>query len=88
MTPAAWVWILFGVVLLIVLGRIFRTPLKHMIRILYNSILGGIMLVILNIPMGAFGLSVGLNGVSLLISGILGVPGVMMLYAIRAILRT
>lgn len=83
-----WLWALIGLVIVIILGRIFRKPLQHMIRLLYHSILGGVLLLILNFPLSAFGLGVGLNGVTLLISGILGVPGVLMLYAIRAILNT
>lgn len=59
---------------LFLLGRIFIWPLKTLLKIIGNSILGGILIFIINLIGGAFNFHIGLNIGTSLIVGILGVP--------------
>jgi inhibitor of the pro-sigma K processing machinery len=67
--------ILYGIVAIIVLFiilKIFKWPLK----ILLNGIFGVALLYIVNLVGANFGFSIGINVVTALIAGILGIPGV------------
>lgn len=68
-----------GLVLLYLLGWVLLVPIKIVWRLLYNGIIGGIVLVILNFIGGYFGLHIPLNPISALVVGFLGVPGVVLL---------
>ena len=48
-------------VILFIIGRVFYLPLKHIFKLLLNSVLGGVLIYIVNIVGGAFGFHVGLN---------------------------
>ena len=57
-----------------VFGRIFILPLKKILKLIFNSILGGILIFVINLIGGTFGFHIGLNvGTSILV-GILGIP--------------
>lgn len=42
-------------------GKIFIVPLKKILKLLLNSILGGITIYVINLIGGAFGFHIGLN---------------------------
>ncbi len=44
-----------------ILGRIFIFPLKKILKLIFNSILGGISIYLINLVGGAFGFHIGLN---------------------------
>lgn len=59
---------------LLIVGRVFSVPLKAILKLIINSILGGLLIFIINLIGGAFEFHVGLNvGTSILV-GILGLP--------------
>lgn len=67
--------ILYGIIaiiLLFIILKIFKWPLK----ILLNGIFGVIILYLVNLVGANFGFSIGINIVTALIAGILGIPGV------------
>ncbi|PRR80751.1 pro-sigmaK processing inhibitor BofA family protein [Clostridium vincentii] len=67
--------VIYGIVAVIVLFiilKIFKWPLK----ILLNGIFGVVLLYIVNLVGANFGFSIGINVVTALIAGILGIPGV------------
>lgn len=47
--------------ILFVIGRIFIVPIKWILKLLFNSILGGILIWIINLIGGAWGFHIGLN---------------------------
>ncbi len=47
--------------LIFIFGRIFILPLKKILKLLFNSILGGISIFIINLIGGNFGFHIGLN---------------------------
>jgi len=66
-----------------VVGKIFSIPLKAIFKLIANSILGGILIFIINLIGGAFSFHIGLNvGTSILV-GILGIPGVILLIILK-----
>lgn len=73
-------------IMLFIIGRIFYLPLKHIIKLLFNSILGGILIYVVNIIGGSFGFHVGLNIGTAIFTGILGVPGVVVLVLVKLLL--
>ena len=76
----------FGLLLLYIVGWLLVMPVKFLLRLLYNGIIGGIMLWILNLVGGFFNVQVALNPVTALIAGFLGIPGVLLILILQHIL--
>ncbi len=76
----------FGLLLLYIVGWLLVMPLKFILRLLYNGIIGGLMLWVLNLVGGFFGLQVAINPVTALIAGFLGIPGVLLIVVLNYIL--
>ncbi|MCR6516033.1 MAG: pro-sigmaK processing inhibitor BofA family protein [Clostridium sp.] len=66
---------LVGVVILYVLLKLLKWPIK----LLINGIAGVIALYIVNLLGASFGISIGINIFTALIAGILGLPGIIAL---------
>lgn len=75
-----------GVILLFLLGKIFVLPIKSILKLIGNSILGAVLIYIINLIGGAFNFHIGLNFVTVLIVAILGVPGAVLLTLIRILI--
>lgn len=69
----------------IVLGRVFLKPIKFILRLVLNTLLGGLVLIILNTFGGRIGIQIGVNPLTALIAGLLGLPGVLLLIAAKLI---
>ncbi|MBQ7037199.1 MAG: pro-sigmaK processing inhibitor BofA family protein [Clostridia bacterium] len=63
--------------------RFFRKPLWLIFRILLSSLFGGILLMLLNTFGTSVGVCLAVNPVTALLSGILGVPGVLAMLFIK-----
>lgn len=75
------VFLTFGgsLILLFLLGRVLLVPLKIILKLILNSLLGAVMLMVLNFVGANFGVLVPLNVINAVTTGVLGVPGVIML---------
>lgn len=62
------------VIFLFLIGKFFIIPLKSIGKIIGNSILGGILIFIVNSIGSLFDFHIGLNIGTAIITGILGVP--------------
>ncbi|MDR1132370.1 MAG: pro-sigmaK processing inhibitor BofA family protein [Oscillospiraceae bacterium] len=71
------------ILLVALLFKIIKTPLRWALKLLLNAISGFIALVILNFFGAIFGLSLSINLVSCLVAGVLGLPGVVLLLLIK-----
>ncbi len=71
------------IILLFIFGRIFVLPLKSVLKLVFNSILGGLVIWIINIIGGAFNFHIGLNIVTSILIGILGIPGAILLIILK-----
>ena len=61
------------------IAKIFSAPLKIIVKLLVNALVGGITLVIINWIGGFFDFKIALNFFSALITGALGIPGIIIL---------
>ena len=64
---------------LFVIVCMFIVPLKYALKLLINSILGGVAIVVINLAGAAVGIHISLNCLTAAAAVILGVPGVLML---------
>lgn len=62
-----------------VFGKIFFLPLKVAWKLAVNSILGGILLIIINFIGSGFGVFIPVNILNACVVGVLGLPGTVML---------
>ena len=68
------------------LGRLFKSPLKLVLRVGINTALGFAAVWVLNLTSGVTGLSLGLNWFNAVVIGILGVPGFFLLLLLKWVL--
>lgn len=69
----------FGILLIYLVGRIFVMPIKFVFTLIYNGLVGGVMLWVLNLLGTHIGFTIGINPLTALIAGFLGLPGVFLL---------
>ncbi|HMM23096.1 MAG TPA: pro-sigmaK processing inhibitor BofA family protein [Selenomonadales bacterium] len=69
----------FGILLIYLIGRLFLMPLKLIFRLVYNAIVGALVLWALNYVGGHFGFTIAINPITALVVGFLGLPGVIIL---------
>ncbi len=69
----------FGIVLIYFIGRMFLMPIKIIFRLIYNGLVGGAMLWILNYGGAYIGFNIAVNPITALVAGFLGLPGVVLL---------
>lgn len=69
----------FGIILIYLIGRMFFWPLKLVFKLIYNGLVGGVMLWAVNFVGAYIGFTIGINPITALIAGFLGLPGVVLL---------
>jgi len=74
-----WIWIaLAGLGLVAIL--FFNRQMKSLFKIARSGVLGGLGILAANALLAPMGVSVGLNLLTLLIVGVLGIPGFFLLF--------
>jgi len=71
------------IIFLFTLGKIFILPLKSILKLLLNSILGGVLIWIINFIGANWGFHIGLNIFTCIFIGILGILGCILLVIIK-----
>ncbi len=82
---SAVVGYILGLLILFVVTKIFFKPIKFIVKILANSVLGGVLLYILNLMHPILGIYIGINPVTALVTGLLGIPGICLLLILQII---
>lgn len=77
---------IFGIIMLFLVAKLLLIPIKIVWKLALNAIVGGITLLLINFIGGFFGLYIPINIITALITGILGVPGVVMILILQYIL--
>ncbi|WP_333888086.1 pro-sigmaK processing inhibitor BofA family protein [Clostridium sp.] len=72
-------YFLIAIVGLYVIVRVFSWPIKLLFKLIINAVLGVVLLVIVNLIGSYFQFSIGINAITALIAGFLGIPGVIFL---------
>ena len=67
------------VILIFLVGKIFLWPLKMILKLAANSLIGGLTIFVINAIGAGFGIFIPLNMLSALIVGALGIPGAALL---------
>ena len=71
---------------LFIFGRLFIVPIKTILKLIVNSILGGITIFIINLVGSLWGFHIGLNLITSIFVGILGIPGAIVIIIIKLLL--
>ena len=77
---------LAGICFVFIFGRIFIVPIKKVLKLVINSVLGGISIFLINLVGANFGFHIGLNILTSILVGILGLPGVVCLVIVKLFL--
>lgn len=83
MTFSIAVGYILGIMIVFVLARISLKPIKFIIKILMNSIAGGVVLLLIN-TLGKFvGIHIGINAITAVAVGLLGLPAVILMLLLQ-----
>ena len=63
--------------------RIFTLPIRFFLKLLWSAFTGLLLLLVCNALGSMVGLSLAVNGVTALIAGVLGVPGLILLLLLQ-----
>lgn len=74
------------IIFLFIFGRIFILPLKSIFKLIGNSILGGILIFLINLVGNLFAFHIGLNIATAVLVGLLGIPGAILLVILKIFL--
>ena len=85
---ALWTILAFaaGILILYVLCKLLSAPLRLLGKLVINALVGALVLLLFNWIGGLFGLSIAINPLNALITGVLGAPGVILLLVLQWIL--
>ncbi len=65
-----------AIIVLFLFGRILLLPMKLLFKLIVNSLVGGVFLVLINIAGAGVGIVMPVNIITAVIAGVLGLPGV------------
>lgn len=68
-----------GLLALFLIGKLLVKPFKWILKLICNALLGGLLLIFVNMVGNFFDFTIVINPVTSLIAGFLGVPGVVLL---------
>ena len=71
------------IIFLIIIGKIFIMPLMKIMKLVINSAIGVGLIYIINLVGANFNFHIGLNWFTIICSGILGIPGVILIILLR-----
>ncbi len=69
-----------------IFGRIFIVPIKKILKLILNSVLGGLTIFIINLIGAGFNFHIGLNVFTSILVGLLGLPGAVCLIIIKLLI--
>ena len=78
--------IILGLFLLLLTYKLFARPLRLLFKLLINSVIGLILLLLLNFIGGFFNIAIGINLFTVLLSGLLGLPGIALMLILQLVL--
>lgn len=76
---------IIGLLLLLLVGRAMVVPLKWILKLLLNAMVGGIILWVINYFGGYLNVHIPINPITALVVGFLGIPGVVLLFVIQQV---
>lgn len=76
---------IIGIILLFILGRLLVVPLKIVVKLVVNALLGAVAILLVNWIGGFFGFHIAFNIYTAFIVGTLGIPGLVLLVILKLI---
>lgn len=76
----------FGLLLLYLIAQTMLTPLKYLGWLVWKGLIGGLAIFAINFVGTYLGFHIGLNPISALTAGVLGIPGIVLLFALRTVI--
>ncbi len=76
----AYAFVIFAIYLF---GYLFLVPIKMICKIIFNSLVGAIFIILANLIGSAFDFHIPINLLTAIIVGILGVPGALLLIILQ-----
>jgi inhibitor of the pro-sigma K processing machinery len=80
------VYFLVAVLAILIVVKFFAWPLKVLIRLLLNAVLGVVLLLVTNYFGAYFNIAIGINAVTVIVAGFFGVPGVIFLIIFKTMM--
>lgn len=71
---------------LFIFGKVFAVPLTKIIKLIANSIFGAILIWLINLVGANFQFHIGINMITAIFVGILGLPGAILLIVLKLLL--
>lgn len=71
---------------LFIFGKVFIIPITKILKLVINSILGGITIFLINLIGTTFGFHIGLNIFTSILVGLLGLPGAICLVIVKILI--
>lgn len=65
-----------GLMIIYFFGRMLLVPLRKILKLILNSLVGGAVLILINLVGGSAGIVLPVNFLTAVIAGLLGLPGV------------
>jgi inhibitor of the pro-sigma K processing machinery len=69
-----------------ILGMLLVLPIKLIVRLVINGVIGAVALIVFNLFGSYIGVTIGVNPVTALIAGFLGIPGVLLMIFVKIFL--
>lgn len=86
-SPEVVIYFILGLVLLYGLGWLLLVPFKKIMRLVANSLAGALVFFLINLIGSGYGYAILLNPFSALVTGFLGIPGVLLSAVLQWILQ-
>lgn len=83
--PMLILYFLLGLAVLYLSGRLLLAPFRVILKLGFNALLGACAIVLLNLVGGLFQFHIPLNPLNAVLTGIFGLPGVVLIFVIRLI---
>lgn len=74
------------ILFLFIFGKVFVVPIKIIWKLIINSVLGGLFIFIINLIGSYFNFHIGLNLITSIFIGILGIPGAIVIVIIKLLI--
>ncbi|GLC30539.1 pro-sigmaK processing inhibitor BofA family protein [Clostridium omnivorum] len=79
-------YFLVAIVLLFIIVKLFSWPIKILVKLIINGVLGAVLLFLVNLVGSYFNFAIGINWATALIAGFFGIPGVIFLIIFKLFL--
>lgn len=79
-------YFLIAIVLLFIIVKLFSWPIKILVKLIINGVLGAVLLFLVNLVGANFNFAIGINWATALIAGFFGIPGVIFLIIFKLFL--